>query len=45
MKSYYYFYSFTDGYFCYYAGKMTRIEKQHEELRHGKIVVEKKVFY
>lgn len=33
----FYRYTFADGYYCF-CGKMTKIELQHEELKHGKLV-------
>lgn len=38
MINKYYFYQFEDGYFCYYAGKMTKCELNHEIAKHGKVV-------
>lgn len=33
-----YQYIFTDGYFCYTAGKMQKQELYYEELKHGKCI-------
>ena len=38
MMSKCYYYQFEDGYFCYYAGKMTKCELDHEVVKHGKVV-------
>lgn len=37
-----YFYKFSDGYFCY-TGKMTRSEIRWEERTHGKLLIEQPV--
>lgn len=33
-----YFYKFADGYFCWYAGRLSGIEKRNEIQTHGAIV-------
>lgn len=37
MKTYYY--EFQDGYFCYYAGKPSKIDLNTEIRQHGKVVM------
>lgn len=38
----FYFYRFADGYYCYTAGKLNRIEKAQHRRQHGKILEERR---
>ena len=41
MRTFYY--KFADGYFCFTAGRMSKIDKACEVRKHGAVVVEEMV--